>query len=223
MDKYFKIGRITPHLSSENLFSLRSDLRLTFDNAQFVVVPKLGQFVVHFLQESVQNVGRYQNTVFDTRGILSPQALYARFAWALMTINKRANIDPVLFGPKADDTDNDVKEEEQKPELGPRAKGKSAAGKGKRKYQQGTRSSARIKEQRRKLNPDDPDHDSIEMARTLNLQADPFLHDVLTKIAPGDDASLAADLQEIEDDLKEAAQDLPFFGMKCIACLKIYF
>ncbi|KAF8308465.1 hypothetical protein F5887DRAFT_912377, partial [Amanita rubescens] len=75
--------------SSSNLFTLRWDLRLgLFDQAGFVIVPKLGQLVVHFLQTTNQSAQLYHNVQFDHKNTLSHEALYARFTWALMKIVK---------------------------------------------------------------------------------------------------------------------------------------
>jgi hypothetical protein len=45
------------------------------------------------------------------------------------------------------------------------------------------------------------------------LQPDPWLSDVLLKLAPGDQSSVEADAREIQQDLKKAARDHPFLGM----------
>lgn len=71
--------------SSNNLFALRWDLHLgLFDQAEFVIVPKLGQLVVHFLHPNSESAQQYHNVQFDHKNTLSHEALYARFAWALM-------------------------------------------------------------------------------------------------------------------------------------------
>ena len=72
---------------SSNLFALRWDLHLgLFDQATFVIVPKLGKLVVHFLRHTHQSAQLYHNVQFDHKDKLSHEALYARFAWALMKI-----------------------------------------------------------------------------------------------------------------------------------------
>ncbi|KAF8334555.1 hypothetical protein F5887DRAFT_1256380 [Amanita rubescens] len=79
--------------SSSNLFTLRWDLRLgLFDQAGFVIAPKLGQLVVHFLQPTNQSAQLYHNVQFDHKNTLSHEALYARFAWALMKIVKSSTV-----------------------------------------------------------------------------------------------------------------------------------
>ena len=88
MDIYLPGDQPTLINSSRNLFALRWDLRLgLFDQAAFVIVPKLGQLVVHFLKLT-QSAERYHNVQFDHKNALSHAALYARFAWALMNIVK---------------------------------------------------------------------------------------------------------------------------------------
>ena len=88
MDIYLPGDQRTLVNSSRNLFALRWDLRLgLFDQAAFVIVPKLGQLVVHFLKLT-QSAERYHNVQFDHKNALSHEALYARFAWALMNIVK---------------------------------------------------------------------------------------------------------------------------------------
>src|ERR1700691_15960 len=83
---------------SRNLFALRCDLHLgQFDQAQFVIVPKSGQLVVHFLQLTDQCAQRYHNVQFDHKDSLSHELLYARFAWALMKIVKDASLNPKVF------------------------------------------------------------------------------------------------------------------------------
>ncbi|EDR03264.1 uncharacterized protein LACBIDRAFT_307506 [Laccaria bicolor S238N-H82] len=78
--------------SLSNLFTLRWDLRLgLFDQAAFVIVPKLGKLVVHFLIPT-QSAERYHNVQFDLKNSLSHEALYARFAWALMDIVKGSTV-----------------------------------------------------------------------------------------------------------------------------------
>ena len=89
MDVYLNPGQRSVINSSNNLFTLRWDLRLgLFDQAGFVIVPKLGQLVVHFLQPTNESAQLYHNVKFDHKNTLSHEALYARFAWALMKIIK---------------------------------------------------------------------------------------------------------------------------------------
>ena len=67
--------------SSRNLFTLRWDLHLClFDEAGFVIVPKLSQLVVHFLQPTNQSAQLYHNVKFDHKNALSmkPSMLASR-------------------------------------------------------------------------------------------------------------------------------------------------
>jgi hypothetical protein len=97
MDIYL-LGPEPLHNDSRNLFALRCDLRLAqFDQARFVIVPKSGQLVVHFLQLTDQSAQHYHNVQFDHKDSLSHELLYARFAWALMKIIENAQLDPKVF------------------------------------------------------------------------------------------------------------------------------
>jgi hypothetical protein len=91
---------------SRNLFTLRYDLHYgQFDQAQFVIVPKFGKFVVHFLGRSVESAHHYHNTIFDHKHVLSPELLYARFAWALMKIVSMRGLNAKKF--RFSDNDGD--------------------------------------------------------------------------------------------------------------------
>jgi hypothetical protein len=106
MDVYLIGGRSLSD-SPYNLFTLRWDLYLgQFDQAGFVIIPKHGQLVVHFLQPTYQSAQQYHNVQFDHKNTLSHDALYARFAWALMKIVKSsfANVKGFRFL-TASDTD----------------------------------------------------------------------------------------------------------------------
>ena len=97
MDVYFDSQHFLSD-SPRNLFALRYDLHLDqFDRAGFVIVPKLGQLVVHFLRPAQQSAQQYHNVQFDHKKTLSHEALYARFAWALMKIVKSTLADPKEF------------------------------------------------------------------------------------------------------------------------------
>ena len=70
-----------------NLFALRTNLQLLqFDQANFVIVAKCGQFVVHFVRRVYETANQYHNVKFDHRHVLLNKLLYARFAWALCKI-----------------------------------------------------------------------------------------------------------------------------------------
>jgi hypothetical protein len=86
------------HLSLRNLFCLRYDLHLGgFEQAQFVVVPKGGNLVVHFFRRSEEAANLFHNVGLYHKNHLSPEALYARFAWALTKIIKESELDPESF------------------------------------------------------------------------------------------------------------------------------
>ena len=69
---------------SRNLFALRRDLHsLLFDQAKWVVVPKGGQMVVHFISQSYEAAALFHNQTFKTAQ-LSHEFLFSRFAWAII-------------------------------------------------------------------------------------------------------------------------------------------
>jgi hypothetical protein len=94
MDSY--LGMTRPlHLSSQNLFCLQYNFHLGgFDRAQFAIVLKSGQLVVHFLKASPTAANLYHNVPFDHSNNISHEALYARFAWALIKIIREMDLDP---------------------------------------------------------------------------------------------------------------------------------
>lgn len=68
-----------------NCFRLRQDLHTLFDSKAFVLVPKHGFAVVHFLSKGANYCKEYHNR---TTGLLavSPAFLYARFGWAILPL-----------------------------------------------------------------------------------------------------------------------------------------
>jgi len=97
MNVYLFEGQPLLSYSQHNLFTLWWDLHLgQFDQAGFVIIPKLGQLVVHFLRPA-QSAQQYHNIQFDHNNTLSHEALYAHFAWALMKLVKRTLADPKEF------------------------------------------------------------------------------------------------------------------------------
>ena len=97
MDSY--LGMTRPlHLSSQNLFCLQYNFHLGgFNRAQFAIVPKSGQLVVHFLKDSPEAANLYHNIPFDHNNNISHKGLYARFAWALIKIIRKMDLDPKQF------------------------------------------------------------------------------------------------------------------------------
>jgi hypothetical protein len=84
MRVYCLSNKKEPENDSRNLFALRLDLHsLLFDKAKWVVVPKGGQMVVHFISQSHEAAALYHNQTFDTAQ-LSHEFLFARFAWAII-------------------------------------------------------------------------------------------------------------------------------------------
>jgi hypothetical protein len=73
-----------------NLLALRVDLRTPqFDRCAFVLVPKSGQVVIHFIRISGSNpyAAKYHNHVISTT-YLAPEFVYARFAWSIIQMVK---------------------------------------------------------------------------------------------------------------------------------------
>jgi hypothetical protein len=98
MDVYLPAEQFSLGDNPRNLFALRWDLHLgQFDQAGFVIVPKSGQLVVHFLHSTHQSAQQYHNVQFDHKNALSHELLYARFAWALMKIVKNSSLNLKKF------------------------------------------------------------------------------------------------------------------------------
>jgi hypothetical protein len=83
---------------SRNLFALWIDLHQSqFDQARFVIVPKSGQLVIHFVRHVYETANQYHNVNFDHRNVLLNKLLYARFAWALFEIVKDSRLSEKRF------------------------------------------------------------------------------------------------------------------------------
>lgn len=66
-----------------NVIALRSDIHTTFDDRKFIIVPKKGQWVVHFT-DLTSDLGRlYHNTPLRLHQDISSKCLLVRFAWAI--------------------------------------------------------------------------------------------------------------------------------------------
>jgi len=213
----YYLGRVAPlHLSSRNLFSLRCDFHMAgFDRARFVIVPKCGKLIVHFLQFSREVAAQYHNTIFDHKSNISHEALYARFAWALMKIIEQSDFDSKCFNFNKPEENDDEGEED----------GGDMSGTQKRKHDRGEEGDDGDDGDEDEDN-EDIDNDTSGTYRSRgsaarrkrldapSLQPDSWLSDVLHKMAPGDSqSSLEADAREIEEDLRMAAHDHPFLGM----------
>ena len=69
---------------SRNLFTLHLDLHsLLFDQEKWVVIPKGGQMVIHFIGQSYEAAALYHNQTFNTTQ-LSHEFLFSCFAWAII-------------------------------------------------------------------------------------------------------------------------------------------
>lgn len=68
-----------------NAIALRRDIHAAFDDRKFVIVPKQSKWVVHFLGQTNSLGDDFHNTHIELKGI-SPQFLYARFAWTIFPL-----------------------------------------------------------------------------------------------------------------------------------------
>lgn len=101
--------------SPRNLLSLRHDCRLGgFDRAQFVFVPKWGKLAVNFLNHSLEFANQYHDTIFDHEDTLSQEALYSRFAWAVLKLvaNGKPHAKEFTFVEMPKGSDPDIKDGE---------------------------------------------------------------------------------------------------------------
>lgn len=93
MDIYLA-GILPLNRDSRNLITLRYDMQLgQFDQGNFVIVPKSGQLVIHFIRPSAESAQLYHNTIFDHRMAVSNELLYARFAWELIKMVGNSDLD----------------------------------------------------------------------------------------------------------------------------------
>lgn len=68
-----------------NAIALRRDIHSAFDDRKFVIVPKQSRWVVHFLGQTNSLGDDFHNTHIELKGV-SPQFLYARFAWTIFPL-----------------------------------------------------------------------------------------------------------------------------------------
>ena len=87
MMNVYTFNKREPENNSKNLFALRCDLRSIFDCAKWIIVPKGGKMVVHFIDQSFEVAALYHNKPFNTVN-LAHEFLYARFAWAIIQTSK---------------------------------------------------------------------------------------------------------------------------------------
>jgi hypothetical protein len=223
MDDY--LGPTLPyHQSQRNLFCLRYDLRIPiFDRACFAIVPKSGKLFVHFLWDSAEYANQFHNVVFNHKHNLSHEALYARFAWALMEIVKGSKLNLKKFkflGPK-EKRSNPGRSGNGGPSKMRHEDGGGDGGPSKPHHEDGGRGGDNGEDDVEGDDSDNGDNSGTYQPPgrqrnpdVLTLQSDSWLYDVLHKMAPGDDqSSLKADEREIEDDLMRATHNHPFLGV----------
>lgn len=68
-----------------NCLRLRQDLHALFDTKAFVLVPKNGLPVVHFLAKGLDYCKKFHNRTTGSLAV-QPAFLYARFAWAILPL-----------------------------------------------------------------------------------------------------------------------------------------
>ncbi|KAH7010748.1 hypothetical protein B0J12DRAFT_59515 [Macrophomina phaseolina] len=66
-----------------NAITLRADIHTAFDDCRFVLIPKAGAWVPHFLDATIDLGLIHHNTPVALPSQVSPAFLLARFAWAL--------------------------------------------------------------------------------------------------------------------------------------------
>jgi hypothetical protein len=221
MDMYLDMSRPL-YVSSKNLFCLRYDLHLGgFDCAQFVIVPKSGQLVVHFLKASPEAANLYHNVSFDHDNNVSHEALYARFAWALIKIIKEMEVTQKPFNFQKPENDNEGRTPgaSGKGEGGSGGGGQDMSGTRKRKRERGDEDGGEGEEGEGEEGEegDGEDNGTYQLGgstvghRGPSLpRHDSWLSSVLLKISPGDSqSSIDADAREIEKDIKVAARSHP--------------
>ncbi|KAI1475098.1 hypothetical protein F4774DRAFT_398407 [Daldinia eschscholtzii] len=104
MDKYVWATNASRKIHDvNNLFPLRADVRKTFDNKQLTIFPKLrdGQrvLVLHVLHASTETTyevkALYHNRLLHQLYGVSPEYIFARFAWSIFQSNTIQLLDTV--------------------------------------------------------------------------------------------------------------------------------
>jgi hypothetical protein len=88
-----------------NLFTLRADLRLNFNQGAFVFVPKSGQLRIPFLKRVRQSGILYHDTLFNDNNRLARGFMLAHFGWAVIKLAKEHVRTPRVFNFSAEDDD----------------------------------------------------------------------------------------------------------------------
>jgi hypothetical protein len=105
MDVYADMDDYSLNEDQYNLFTLRADLHLIFNQGAFVFVPKSGQLRVHFLKRVRQSGILYHDTLFNHHDRLSRGFLLARFGWAVIRLAKEHVRTSRAFDFSAEDDD----------------------------------------------------------------------------------------------------------------------
>jgi hypothetical protein len=216
--EYYLGDALPLHKSPQNLFCLRYDLHYRqFNRAHFAILSKCGKLVLHFLRDSAEYANHYHNVIFNHNNKISHEALYARFAWALMNIVKDLELNPNKF--KFLETRGNHGEGRT-----PGGSGGGSGGGGPSEMRQHRHEDRDGGDGEDGNDSDDGDTSGTyqpggstlgrqKKLDALSLQPDSWLYDVLHKVVPGNSqTSLEAEVHEIEEDLRRAARDPPFLG-----------
>ena len=91
MGQYNRSYAISDTTDPNNLILLREDIHSAFDNKSFILVPKEGKLVVHFLRYLPPVTDIFHNREIGEMDV-SKEMAYARFAWSLFPLIGGGNI-----------------------------------------------------------------------------------------------------------------------------------
>lgn len=199
------------HQSPRNLLALRYDCHLAgFDRAEFVFVPKWGKLATHFLQNSSEFANQYHNAIFDHGGTLSQEALFSRFAWAVLKLSRPMTEGVGFF--KFVDVPKDLYPDIEDEKGG----GKGGGGMSRKRKREDEdngeeeESSEHDEDAADQSGTYQPGGQSRKRADVLLQGPNAWLSDVLSQL---DDGLSEVNARELEKDLGTAARRLPFFGV----------
>ncbi|KAA8897638.1 hypothetical protein FN846DRAFT_910311 [Sphaerosporella brunnea] len=90
-----KVSEINPTTDVRNVVSMRPDLLMSFDDGDFVLVPKEGEFCIHFLKPTFEFGPLFHNRIVSALADdVAVPFLYARFAWAIFPEQDDENDQP---------------------------------------------------------------------------------------------------------------------------------
>jgi hypothetical protein len=112
MEVYADIEDYHINQDQYNLFTLRADLHLNFDQGAFVFIPKSGQQRIHFLKRVRQSGVLYHDTLFNDHDRLARGFMLAHFGWAVIRLAKEHIWSPRAFDFSAEDDDENDDDED---------------------------------------------------------------------------------------------------------------